>query len=124
MPMHAVIRTPTFLTDASAAGLSEDDQQVFVAAISEDPHLGDVMPGTGGCRKLRFPGKGKGKRGGYRTVHYFAADDVPVLLLALVSKGERSDLSQAEKNELKKQLAGYTADYRAGVKKKLATQRR
>jgi hypothetical protein len=124
MPMHAVIRTPTFLTDASAAGLSEDDQQVFVAAISEDPHLGDVMPGTGGCRKLRFPGKGKGKRGGYRTVHYFAADDVPVLLLALVSKGERSDLSQAEKNELRKQLAGYSADYRAGVKKKLAAQRR
>jgi len=82
------------------------------------------MPGTGGCRKIRFPGKGKGKRGGYRTVHYFAADDVPVLLLALISKGERSDLSQAEKNELKKQLAGYTADYRAGVKKKLATQRR
>jgi hypothetical protein len=122
--MHAVIRTPTFLTDASAAGLSEDDQQVFVAAISEDPHLGDVMPGTGGCRKLRFPGKGKGKRGGYRTVHYFAADDVPVLLLALVSKGERSDLSQAEKNELRKQLAGYSADYRAGVKKKLAAQRR
>ena len=60
----------------------------------------------------------------YRTVHYFAADDVPVLLLALISKGERSDLSQAEKNELKKQLAGYAADYRAGVKKKLATQRR
>jgi len=46
------------------------------------------------------------------------------LLLALISKGERSDLSQAEKNELKKQLAGYTADYRAGVKKKLAAQRR
>ena len=124
MSMHAVIRTATFLTDASAAGLSEDDQQVIVAAISEDPHLGDVMPGTGGCRKIRFPGKGKGKRGGYRTVHYFAADDVPVLLLALISKGERSDLSQAEKNELKKQLAGYAADYRAGVKKKLATRRR
>ena len=124
MPIYAVYRTPTFLTDASAAGLSEDDQQVFVAAISEDPHLGDVMPGTGGCRKLRFPGKGKSKRGGYRTVHYFVADDVPVLLLALVSKGERSDLSQAEKNELRKQLAGYSADYRAGVKKKLAAQRR
>jgi hypothetical protein len=124
MSMHAVIRTATFLTDALAAGLSEDDQQVIVTAISEDPHLGDVMPGTGGCRKIRFPGKGKGKRGGYRTVHYFAADDVPVLLLALISKGERSDLSQAEKNELKKQLAGYAADYRAGVKKKRATQRR
>jgi hypothetical protein len=116
MSMHAVIRTPAFLADAKAAGLSEDDQQIIVVAISEDPHLGDVMPGTGGCRKIRFPGKGKGKRGGYRTVHYFAAPDVPVLLLALINKGERSDLSQEEKNELRRELAGYAEDYRAGVK--------
>ena len=124
MPMHAVIRTPTFLADATAAGLSEDDQQIIVTAISEDIHLGEVMPGTGGCRKIRFPGKGKGKRGGYRTVHYFAAQDVPVLLLALISKGERSDLSQREKNELRKELAGYAVDYRAGVRRKVATLKR
>lgn len=58
----------------------------------------------------------KGKRGGYRTVHYFAAHDVPVLLLALINKGERSDLSQEEKNELKREVAGYADDYRAGMK--------
>lgn len=122
--MHSVIRTATFLTDARAAGLSEDDQQIIIAAISEDPHLGEVMPGTGGCRKIRFPGKGKGKRGGFRTVHYFAADDVPVLLLGLIDKGARSDLSQKEKNELRKELAGYADDYRAGAKKKLAKLKR
>lgn len=118
--MHSVIRTATFLSDARAAGLSEDDQQLIVVAISENPKLGDVMPGTGGCRKIRFAGKGKGKRGGYRTVHYFAADDVPVVLLALISKGERSDLSKSEQNELKKEMAGYADDYRAGVRNKLA----
>ena len=122
--MHTVIRTPIFLADAKSAGLSEDDQQIIDAAISEDPHLGEVMPGTGGCRKNRFPGKGKGKSGGYRTVHYFAADDVPVLLLALINKGERSDLSQQEKNELRKELAGYAEEYRAGAKKKLAKKKR
>jgi hypothetical protein len=57
--MHSVIRTPTFLNDARAAGLSEDDQQLIVVAISENPMLGDVMPGTGGCRKVRLPGKEK-----------------------------------------------------------------
>jgi hypothetical protein len=67
--MHSVIRTLTFLNDARAVGLSEDDQQLIVVAISENPMLGDLMPGTGGCRKVRFAGKGKGKRGGYRTVH-------------------------------------------------------
>jgi hypothetical protein len=122
--MHAVIRTPTFLADARAAGLSEDDQQIIVTAIAEDPNQGELMPGTGGCRKIRFPGKGKGKRGGYRTVHYFAAQDVPVLLLALINKGERSDLSMEEKNELRKELAGYAADYRAGAKKRAAKPRR
>ncbi len=86
--------------------------------------LGDVMPGTGGCRKIRFAGKGKGKRGSYRTVHYYAANDVPVVLLALINKGERSDLSKSEQNELKKAMAGYAEEYRAGVRKKVATLKR
>ena len=40
--MHSVIRTLTFLNDARAAGLSEDDQQLIVVAISENPMLGDL----------------------------------------------------------------------------------
>ena len=122
--MHSVIRTPTFLNDARTAGLSEDDQQLIVVAISANPMLGDVMPGTGGCRKVRFAGKGKGKRGGYRTVHYYAANDVPVVLLALINKGERSDLSKSEQNELKKEMASYAEEYRAGVRKKVAMLKR
>ena len=122
--MHSVIRTPTFLNDARAAGLSEDDQQLIVVSISENPMLGDVMPGTGGCRKVRFAGKGKGKRGGYRTVHYYAANDVPVILLALINKGERSDLSKSEQNELKREMARYAEEYRAGVREKVATLKR
>ena len=86
--------------------------------------LGDVMPGTGGCRKVRFAGRGKGKRGGYRTVHYYTANDVPVVLLALINKGERSNLSRNEQNELKKEMASYAEEYRAGVRKKLATLKR
>jgi hypothetical protein len=38
---------------------------------------------------------------------FFAAGDVPVLLLALINKGERADLSQAERNELRKELQGF-----------------
>jgi hypothetical protein len=76
--VHTVIRTPTFLSDAKAAELSDDEQNDIVSEISKNPTAGAVMEGTGGCRKLRFAGKGKGKRGGFRTVHYFAGDDVPV----------------------------------------------
>jgi hypothetical protein len=92
MGMQTVIRTPTFLGDAKAAGLSDDEQDHIVAEISKNPLIGDIMEGTGGVRKVRFAGRGKGKSGGYRTVHYFAGDDVPVLLLALINKGERAPI--------------------------------
>src|SRR6267154_5795403 len=113
--MKAVIQTPTFLRSARDAGLSEEFQSFIVETISDDPMMGVMMAGTGGCRKLRFAGRGKGKSGGYRTVHYFAGDDVPVLLLALIDKGEDENLSRAERNELKIELAGYADDYRKGV---------
>jgi len=56
--------------------------------------------GTGGARKLRVAGRGKGKRGGYRVIPYFGAEDVPVFLLALYGKGRRADLTHAQRNNL------------------------
>lgn len=122
--MHTVIETPSFLADCRNAGLSDDEMSSIVAVISTDPSAGDLMPGTGGARKLRLAGRGKGKSGGYRTVSYFAGEDVPVLLLALISKGERADLSQAERNELRKELTGYARDYRASVRKRVVALRK
>jgi hypothetical protein len=118
MNMHAVIQSAVFLADCEDAGLSEDEVSKIVAVISNNPLLGDIIPGTGGARKYRFAGRGKGKSGGYRTVTYFAGEDVPVLML-LINKGERADLSQAERNELRKELAGYAQDYRDGVRKRV-----
>lgn len=74
------------------------------------------MPGTGGARKRRIAGRGKGKRGGYRVITYYGGEDVPVFLLLLLSKGERADLSQAERNELRSILSTLADDYRAGVR--------
>jgi hypothetical protein len=121
--MHEVALTHVFLTDAAAAGLSQDEIDRIVDAISDDPHTGALMAGTGGARKRRFAAKGKGKRGGIRVVSYYAADDVPVFLLALIDKGERDNLSKAERNELRIELAGIANDYRAGVRRKIAELR-
>lgn len=122
--MHAVIETLQYLSDANSVGMSEEERLLIVHAISANPQLGDLMPGTGGARKVRFPAAGKGKRGGYRVVHYFGGADVPVFLLAVIKKGERADLSQGEKNELKKELAGLATDYRMSVRKKTETLHR
>ena len=120
--MKAIIETPTFLASAREVGLSEEFRAFIVETIANDPMMGDVMAGTGGCRKSRFAGRGKGKRGGYRTVHYNGADDVPVLLLVVLDKGDKDNLSQSERNELRKSLQAYEAEYRAGVAAKV-TQR-
>jgi putative transcriptional regulator len=46
------------------------------------------------------PDLGKGKSGGYRTIHYYAADDVPILLLALIDKREKENISKAERERI------------------------
>ncbi len=122
--VHAVLETPTFLRDVAQSGMSEDEHDRIVRWVAENPMRGDVIPGTGGAHKVRFAGRGKGKSGGYRVVIYFAADDVAVLLLALISKGERADLLQAERNELCKELQGFADDYRAGIKARVAELRK
>ena len=114
--MHGVIETAAYLRDAAQAGMTEVERIIVVNAISANPRLGDRMPGCGGARKARFAMPGKGKRGSYRIIHYYAGEDVPVFLLAVVKKNERTDLSQSEKNALKRELAELAADYRASVK--------
>ena len=59
------------------------------------------MPGTGGARKLRWQGRGKGKRGGIRAITFYSGPPVPVFVLSAFGKGKRIDLSQAERNELR-----------------------
>ena len=113
--MHAVIETSIFLRDCQHAAISEEERIAIVGAIAAEPHKGELIPGTGGARKRRFAGRGKGKSGGYRTVSYYAADDVPVLLLALIDKGERADLPKAEQNALRERLSRYAQTYREGA---------
>ena len=121
--MHTVIHTPTFLADAKEAGLGDSELSEIEAAIAADPLAGDLIPGTGGARKIRFGGKGKGKSGGYRVITYYAAEDVPVFLLALVDKGQRADISQADRNALREILGTLADEYREGVRRKLRQSR-
>src|SRR5262245_189980 len=116
--MHSVIETHVFSRAADAL-LTEDERLAITTAISENPTMGDVMQGTGGARKVRFSGRGKGKSGGYRVVTFYAADDVPVFLLDIYSKGETINLTKGERNELKKLLGGLADAWRASVKAKV-----
>lgn len=85
--------------------------------MAAEPDAGDVMPGTGGARKLRWSGRGKGKRGGLRVITFYSGPPVPVFLLAAFGKGKKIDLSAAERNELRVVLGDLVAEYRTGIRR-------
>lgn len=115
---------PSYLRMAKSAGLSDDEIDAIAAYIADNPKCGAIMPGTGGARKVRFAPSGRGKRGGFRVIHYYAEDDVPVFLLAVLSKGQRSDLSKAEKNDLRNILGSLADDYRKTMNTRVRQIRR
>jgi hypothetical protein len=88
--------TAQFIRDAQGLGLSEDECRRIVDAIAADPLQGDEIRGSGGVRKVRFAGRGKGKSGGYRVVTAYFGTNAPVYLVALLSKGERANFSATE----------------------------
>lgn len=99
--VHTVIETPAHLADAKHEGMTSDEMVGAVDIIAANPHAGDLIVGSGGCRKVRIAGKGRGKSGGYRVVTFFGGEDVPVFLLAVLSKGSRANFSAAERNAIK-----------------------
>ena len=110
--MHGVLFTRTFERQVRAAGLSETELMEIVSAIATDPLGGDLMAGTGGARKVRHAGRGYGKSGGYRTIHYFASEDVPLFMLSIIDKGVKANLTKSERNQLAALLPRVAAAYR------------
>src|SRR3954454_8679732 len=110
--MHTVAETYAFRRQAEASGMSEAEVAELVDTLAETPTAGDPIPGTGGCRKIRVAGRGKGKRGGYRTITFYSGEDLPVFLLAVFAKGERADLTAGQRNALATMTKMIVAEYR------------
>jgi hypothetical protein len=72
----------------------------LIAFLAANPTAGDLIPGTGGVRKLRWALEGRGKRGGARIIHFFRDARLPIPADG-VAKNERTDLSQADRNSLR-----------------------
>ena len=74
-----------------------ETQIEFKTYIGLNPCSGDLIPRTGGIRKIRWQGSGRGKRGGVRVIYYVYDDSRPIYLLYAYPQNVQVDVSEDEK---------------------------
>ena len=91
-----VAETLPFLRQAASLW-GEDERNTFVDYIARNPEAGDVIPDSGGVRKVRRSRSGTGKRGGVRVIYFYHDDTMPLYLLLIYAKTQRENWTQDEK---------------------------
>ncbi|MGA2292087.1 type II toxin-antitoxin system RelE/ParE family toxin [Bradyrhizobium sp.] len=99
-----VAETPLFVRQADDVW-DNDERTAFVNFIASNPEAGDVIPDTGGVRKVRWSRSGAGKRGGVRVIYYYHDASLPLYLLLVYAKARREDLTPDEKRMARKLAA-------------------
>lgn len=103
--MQTIVELPEFIKQANKLGLTNEERNNIVDTIAAFPEIGDEISGTGGMRKVRIAGRGKGKSGGYRVITFFSGKDIPTFLIYMYGKDQKANITQQEKNTMK-QLSG------------------
>jgi hypothetical protein len=106
-----VVETDQFLKDANLL-MSESKRAQLVAFVGANPEAGEIIPETGGVRKIRWALAGTGKRGGARAIYYFHSERMPVFLLTVYAKNDKANLSNSERNAMKRLVPILVAGYR------------
>jgi hypothetical protein len=108
------VETSSYLNDAKYAGLDDSDRDRVIDFMARNPSSGDVIQGSNGARKVRIARRNSGKSGGFRILSAYFGEHFPVILLAVYSKSERTNVSKSElktlsnllgelKNEMRKE---------------------
>ena len=92
------IETSIFSRDRSK--YFDDEFRRFENCLLENPETGDVITGTGGCRKVRWKRQGTGKSGGIRVIYYHISMSHRLYLLLVYAKNQQDNLTDAQKNAL------------------------
>ena len=111
---QTVVETPEFIRQAERC-MDAPSRQHFINYIAQSPLAGDVMPGTGGIRKVRWTGNShQGKRGGMRVIYVYYAQTMPLFLLTVYGKGQEENLTMKEQNALKVLVKQLIQHYQGG----------
>ena len=81
--------------------MSDDDYAELQQFLAANPEAGDIIPSTGGLRKIRWSGSGRGKRGGTRVIYYWWIPD-QIMMLFAYKKNEAEDLTESQKQQLRR----------------------
>jgi hypothetical protein len=90
-----VVETDGFAKDARKI-FTEDELGALHQHFGTLRELGNVISGSGGLRKARWSALNKGKRGGARVIYYYGGDHMPIFMIAIYTKSEKSDMTKAE----------------------------
>jgi hypothetical protein len=106
-----VAETQLFLSQAADVW-SEEERHEFVDFIASHPDAGEIIPDTGGVRKIRWRRQGVGKRGGVRVIYFYFDDSAPLYLLTIYAKSQQEDLSPEGKRKIKSISAALKEKFR------------
>jgi hypothetical protein len=90
---------------------NDEERMAFISFIANSSDAGDLIPGSGDVRKVRWSRSGTGKRGGVRVIYYFHDESIPLFLLTVYPKSRKDDLSAAELKAIKKLVSILRSTY-------------
>ena len=80
--------------------LGEDGYVELINYVAKNPEEGEIIPGTGGFRKMRYGRPGMGKRGGVRVVYFFYTSGKPISLVYIYAKAKTENLTKKQATAL------------------------
>ncbi len=86
-----IVATTTY-ERAARKLLAVSERDAMERSIAADPLAAPIIPGSGGIRKMRWAGSGRGKRGGVRTIYFHDSEMATIYLLTIYAKADREDL--------------------------------
>jgi hypothetical protein len=101
--VYTIIETPLFTADAKTIW-QEDERGEFCAWLALNPLAGNVIPSSGGCRKVRWTRQGTGKRGGVRVIYYNRLENGVIWLLVIYAKSVRGSIPAHILKAIKEEL--------------------
>ena len=101
--MFTVVETPLFEKQWPLYW-REEDRGEFAAYIAEFPNAGDVVPHSGGIRKVRWRRAGIGKSGGVRVIYFTRTVEEEIVLLVMYAKAKTDNITGATLKEIRRAL--------------------